>query len=239
MVFNYKYALQVENESGLSNFIPVLIGDREVCSEMKIIQQRFDVSHSLIFGSECEVSAMRQTAFSEFSTDIAWLLKEPSAENSQQTITSFQIRRFNSLLSFLLHHESIIILDRILKNLKIMMEKREVNGMFDDTSDTNTRLLQSYMEYASNILHKKLKRSEVLKHHLECPGQEYCVSGSCCVSNKPAVVISSEVRISMFISSRFLAMCLVLSFRIKSLWSFTWIYCFIDCFLFSFCGVVG
>ncbi|KAI5572600.1 hypothetical protein BDE02_10G023000 [Populus trichocarpa] len=183
--------IEVENESGLSNFIPVLIGDREVCSEMKIIQQRFDVSHSLIFGSECEVSAMRQTAFSEFSTDIAWLLKEPSAENSQQTITSFQIRRFNSLLSFLLHHESIIILDRILKNLKIMMDKREVNGMFDDTSDTNTRLLQSYMEYASNILHKK-KRSEVLKHHLECPGQEYCVSGSCCVSNKPAVVISSE-----------------------------------------------
>ncbi|XP_061975833.1 squamosa promoter-binding-like protein 7 [Populus nigra] len=184
--------IEVENESGLSNFIPVLIGDREVCSEMKIIQQRFDVSHSLIFGSECEVSAMRQTAFSEFSTDIAWLLKEPSAENSQQTITSFQIRRFNSLLSFLLHHESTIILDRILKNLKIMMEKREVNGMFDDTSDTNTRLLQSCMEYASNILHKKLKRSEVLKHHLECPEQEYCISGSCCVSNKPAVVISSE-----------------------------------------------
>ena len=238
MVFHYKYALQVENESGLSNFIPVLIGDRDVCSEMKIIQQRFDVSHSLIFGSECEVSAMRQTAFSEFSTDIAWLLKEPSAENFQQTITSFQIRRFNSLLSFLLHHESIIILDRILKNLEIIMDKREVNGMFDDTSDTNMRLLQSYMEYASNILHKK-KRSEVLKHHLECPGQEYCVSGSCCVSNKPAVVISSEVRISMFISSRFLAMCLVLSFRIKSLWSFTWISYFIDCLLFSFCGVVG
>ena len=238
MVFHYKYALQVENESGLSNFIPVLIGDREVCSEMKIIQQRFDVSHSLIFGSECEVSAMRQTAFSEFSMDIAWLLKEPSAENYQQTITSFQIRRFNSLLSFLLHHESIIILDKILKNLKIMMDKREVNGMFDDTSDTKTRLLQSYMEYASNILHQKLKRSEVMKHHLECPGQEYCVSGSCCVSNKPAV-ISSEVRISMFISSRFLAMCLVLSFRIEILWSFTWIYYFIDCLLFSFCGVVG
>ncbi|XP_011009174.1 PREDICTED: squamosa promoter-binding-like protein 7 [Populus euphratica] len=184
--------IEVENESGISNFIPVLIGDREVCSEMKIIQQRFDVSHPLIFGSDCDVSAMRQTAFSELSMDIAWLLMEPSAENSQQTITSFQIQRFNSLLSFLLHHESIIILDKILKNLKIMMDKREVNGMFNDTSDTYTRLLQCYMEHASNILHKKLKRSEVLKHHLECPGQEYCVSGSCCVSNKLAVVISSE-----------------------------------------------
>ncbi|KAJ6719756.1 SQUAMOSA PROMOTER-BINDING-LIKE PROTEIN 4 [Salix purpurea] len=178
--------IEVENESGLSNFIPVLIGDREVCSEMKIIQQRFDASRSLIIGSECEVSTMRQTAFSEFSMDIAWLLKEPSAENSQQTMTSFQIRRVNSLLNFLLHHESIIVLDKILKNLKIRTDKREVNGM------VNTRLLQSYMDCASSILHKKLERSEVLKHHLECPGQENCDSGSCCVSNKPASAISSE-----------------------------------------------
>uniref|UniRef100_A0A6N2MVR3 SBP-type domain-containing protein n=1 Tax=Salix viminalis TaxID=40686 RepID=A0A6N2MVR3_SALVM len=192
-VFHYKYVLQVENESGLSNFIPVLIGDREVCSEMKVIQQRFDASRSLIIGSECEVSTMRQTAFSEFSMDIAWLLKDPSAENSQQTMTSFQIRRVNSLLNFLLHHESIIVLDKILKNLKIRTDKREVNGM------VNTRLLQSYMDCASSILHKKLERSEVLKHHLDCPGQENCVSGSCCVSNKPASAISSEVRISMFL----------------------------------------
>ena len=192
MDFNYKCVLQVENESGLSNYIPILIGDREVCSEMKIIQQRFDASRSLIIGSECEVSTMRQTAFSEFSMDIAWLLKEPSAENSQQTMTSFQIRRVNSLLNFLLHHESIIVLDKILKNLKIRMDKREVNGM------VNTRLLQSYMDCTSSILHKKLERSEVLKHHLECPGQENCVSGSCHVSNKPESAISSEVRISMF-----------------------------------------
>ncbi|KAJ6323523.1 hypothetical protein OIU76_010932 [Salix suchowensis] len=178
--------IEVENESGLSNFIPVLIGDREVCSEMKIIQQRFDASRSLIVGSECEVSTMRQTAFSEFSMDIAWLLKEPSAENSQQTMTSFQIRRVNSLLNFLLHHESIIVLDKILKNLKIRTDKREVNGM------VNTRLLQSYMDCASSILHKKLERSEVLKHHLDCPGQENCVSGSCCVSNKPESAISGE-----------------------------------------------
>ncbi|KAJ6430981.1 hypothetical protein OIU84_018482 [Salix udensis] len=143
--------IEVENESGLSNFIPVLIGDREVCSEMKIIQQRFDASRSLIIGSECEVSTMRQTAFSEFSMDIAWLLKEPSAENSQQTMTSFQIRRVNSLLNFLV---------------------------------TWTAQAVFFIE--------KLERSEVLKHHLDCPGQENCVSGSCCVSNKPESAISSE-----------------------------------------------
>ncbi|KAJ6430687.1 hypothetical protein OIU84_021971 [Salix udensis] len=46
--------IEVENESGLSNYIPILIGDTEICSEMKIIQQRFDASHSLIIGSECK-----------------------------------------------------------------------------------------------------------------------------------------------------------------------------------------
>nr|TKS04117.1 SQUAMOSA PROMOTER BINDING protein-LIKE 7 [Populus alba] len=185
--------IEVENESGLSNYIPILIGDTEICSEMKIIQQRFDASHSLIIGSECEVSTMRQTALSEFIMDIAWLLKEPSAEYSQQMMTSFQIQRINSLLNFLLHHESIIILDRILKNLKIMMDKKEANGMINGTSDTNMRLLQSYMDYASNIRHEKLQRSEVLKHHLEFSGKENnCISGSCCGNNKESVALYTE-----------------------------------------------
>jgi len=220
MVFKYKCVLQVENESGLSNYIPILIGDTEICSEMKIIQQRFDASHSLLIGSECEVSTMRQTALSEFIMDIAWLLKEPSAENSQQMMTSFQIQRINSLLNFLLHHESIIVLDKILKNLKIMMDKKEANGMVNGTSDTNMRLLQGYMDYASNIRHEKLQRSEVLKHHLEFSGKENnCISGSCC-GNKESVALSTEVRMPVD-HFKFLAMCLVLSIRIESLWIFT------------------
>ncbi|CAK7332905.1 unnamed protein product [Dovyalis caffra] len=186
----YHLEAEVENESGLSNFIPVLIGDREICSEMKIIQQRLDASHS--FGAECEVSTTRQMAFSDFITDIAWFLKEPSAENSQQTMTSFQIQRINSLLNFLLHHESIIILVKILKSLKIMMNKMEVD-INNGTSDANMRLLQSYMDYASNILHEKLERSEVLKHHLEYSGQENnCISGSCCGSDMSSGALSSE-----------------------------------------------
>ncbi|KAG5240994.1 SQUAMOSA PROMOTER BINDING protein [Salix suchowensis] len=180
--------IEVENESGLSNYIPILIGDTEICSEMKIIQQRFDASHSLIIGSECKVSTMRQTALSEFIMDIAWLLKEPSAENSQQTMTSFQIQRINSLLNFLLHHESIIILDKILKNLKIMMDKKEARGVFCGTSDANMKLLQSYMDYASNIRHGKLPRSEVLKPHLDFSGKEK----NCCGSNKESVALSTE-----------------------------------------------
>uniref|UniRef100_A0A6N2L4M7 Squamosa promoter-binding-like protein 7 n=1 Tax=Salix viminalis TaxID=40686 RepID=A0A6N2L4M7_SALVM len=183
--------IEVENESGLSNYIPILIGDTEICSEMKIIQQRFDASHSLIIGSECKVSTMRQ--MSEFIMDIAWLLKEPSAENSQQTMTTFQIQRINSLLNFLLHHESIIILDKILKNLKIMMDKKEARGVFYGTSDANMKLLQSYMDYASNIRHEKLPRSEVLKPQLDFSGKEKnCISGSCCGSNKESVALSTE-----------------------------------------------
>ncbi|OAY55921.1 hypothetical protein MANES_03G189400v8 [Manihot esculenta] len=36
--------IEVENESGLSNFIPVLIGNEEICSEMERIQHRLDSS---------------------------------------------------------------------------------------------------------------------------------------------------------------------------------------------------
>ncbi|KAL2588641.1 hypothetical protein AAZV13_13G180900 [Glycine max] len=34
--------IEVENESGLSNFIPVLIGDKKICTEMKTLQQKLD-----------------------------------------------------------------------------------------------------------------------------------------------------------------------------------------------------
>ncbi|KAA8527510.1 hypothetical protein F0562_034775 [Nyssa sinensis] len=79
--------IEVENQSGLSNFIPILIGDKETCSEMKTMQQKFDASFcskqsqfaaANSLSDSCEVSLLRQRAVSGFLLDIAWLLKEPS-----------------------------------------------------------------------------------------------------------------------------------------------------------------
>ncbi|KAJ6351878.1 hypothetical protein OIU78_007713 [Salix suchowensis] len=69
-----------------------------------------------------------------------------------------------------------------------MMDKKEARGVFCGTSDANMKLLQSYMDYASNIRHGKLPRSEVLKPHLDFSGKEK----NCCGSNKESVALSTE-----------------------------------------------
>ncbi|CAI8590806.1 unnamed protein product [Vicia faba] len=81
--------IEVENESGLSNFIPVLIGDKEICTEMKILQQKQDVSllskqfRSASVGSicsSCKAFVHIHTSSSDLLVDIAWLLKDPTSE---------------------------------------------------------------------------------------------------------------------------------------------------------------
>ncbi|GMI70351.1 SQUAMOSA PROMOTER BINDING PROTEIN-LIKE 7, squamosa promoter binding protein-like 7 [Hibiscus trionum] len=158
--------IEVENQSGLSNFIPILIGDKEVCSEMKSIQQRFDASVSRegskvsatgSFFEECEPSTLRQRSYSELVLDIAWLLREPKLEKNQETIVSSQIQRFNRLLSFLIQNKSSVILKKILQNLKIVVEKMGFNG----TNDSDIILLQKYMDYARDILSDELQKGEI------------------------------------------------------------------------------
>ncbi|KAM0962828.1 squamosa promoter-binding-like protein 7 [Malus sylvestris] len=162
--------IEIENESGLSNFIPVLIGDKEVCAEMKTIQKRFDESLSLqglhfssrvSLSNSCEASSMRHTAFSDIILDIAWLLKKPLSENFQQIMTASQIQRFNYLLNFLISIKSTTILDKVLQNLKTLMVNMELNSANNDSVDADMRLLQNYMKYARDLLCKKFESSGV------------------------------------------------------------------------------
>ncbi|TYI38819.1 hypothetical protein ES332_A02G054900v1 [Gossypium tomentosum] len=172
--------IEVENQSGLSNFIPVLIGDKDVCSEMKVIQQGFEQGFdaSLFWGgsqisankSSCETSTLRQKAYSELVLDIAWLLREPKSENFQETMASSQIQRFNCLLNFLIQNKSTVILKKVLQNLKNVVEEAGFNG----TDDPDTRLLKKYMDYARDILKNKLQEGErpvLLSKYIEQEGK--------------------------------------------------------------------
>ncbi|XP_039048807.1 squamosa promoter-binding-like protein 7 isoform X2 [Hibiscus syriacus] len=158
--------IEVENQYGLSNFIPILIGDKEVCSEMRSIQQSFDASVSRegsefsatgSFFEACEATTLRQRAYSELVLDIAWLLREPKLENFQETKASSQIQRFNRLLSFLIQNKSTVILKKILQNLKIVVGKMGVNG----ANESDIMLLQKYMENARDILSDELQKAEI------------------------------------------------------------------------------
>ncbi|CAL1397076.1 unnamed protein product [Linum trigynum] len=162
--------IEVENESGLSNFIPVLVGDQQICSEMEVIRQRmelFDASHPPTGLLQCEVSETRQRILSELIVDIAWLLKTPSQEDIKLKRASFQIQKFMSLLQFLLQHESTFILGKILPNLKILMDEIYVDN------DADAKLLQKYVDDAHRFLLQQANRNKGLVSESECTMQDH------------------------------------------------------------------
>ncbi|XP_011090876.1 squamosa promoter-binding-like protein 7 [Sesamum indicum] len=148
--------IEVENQSGLSNFIPVLVGDKETCAEMEILQQKFDSSLSSQDQQqspprpECEVFASRQAQLSEFVLDVAWSLKKPVLE---QPLTSSHIQRFNNLLNCLIEKESSVILERVFCNMKFAMG----NNLVDHISDADMRSLHNNMGIAQSMLDRKLQ----------------------------------------------------------------------------------
>ncbi|XP_073025393.1 squamosa promoter-binding-like protein 7 isoform X2 [Primulina eburnea] len=153
--------IEVENESGLSNFIPILVGDREICEEMEVLLQKFDATLSFkelqlsCLGPDCEVLASRRAQFSEFVLDVAWLLRNPI---SGQPSTSSSLLRFNHLLEFLIEKESCVILERVFCSLKSVLDNNSVTGI----SDADMSLLQKNMDTAQNVLDLKLQQNDFL-----------------------------------------------------------------------------
>ncbi|KAK6146151.1 hypothetical protein DH2020_020020 [Rehmannia glutinosa] len=148
--------IEVENQSGLSNFIPILVGDKETCVEMEILQQKFDTRLSTREQNpspSCEVFALRQAQFSEFLLDVAWLLKKPV---SDQKLTPSHIQRFKYLLDFLIEKESFVVLERVFCSLRSAMENNSVDGI----SDSDMRLLQKNMDIAERRLAQKVLEKE-------------------------------------------------------------------------------
>jgi hypothetical protein len=154
--------IEVENESGISNFIPILIGSKEICSEMEKLQQNvYSSSHprrSNISASSslCEDSALEQKENYEFILHMAWLLKEPSFENLDHVLNWPQIQRCNFILEFLVQNKSTAILDRVLHHIKI------VANTCADVSivDTDKRLFEQRLNQAQDFLSQHLQKNE-------------------------------------------------------------------------------
>ncbi|XP_047957473.1 squamosa promoter-binding-like protein 7 isoform X1 [Salvia hispanica] len=167
--------VEVENQSGLSNFIPVLVSDKETCAEMVILQQKSATPFSSSSSSQeleccsprpaCEVLASRQAEFSEFVLDVAWLLKKPA---SKQKLTSSHILRLNCLLKYLMEKESTVVLDGLCCSMRSAMD----NDLVDSDSDSDLRLLQKNMNTA--------RRRLAPRSHQKVVANTPTPSGNCC-----------------------------------------------------------
>ncbi|XP_076929997.1 squamosa promoter-binding-like protein 7 [Bidens hawaiensis] len=142
--------IEVENESGLSNFIPILIADKEICSEIKIMQTKYYSTFHDSQSVSCEDSVNK---FSEVLVDIAWLLKRPVVEDVECAADmSSQLQRFKFLLNFLIEYESTIVLKRVLDSVKMRVIKN------DDMVEMD-RMLQGTVNHANEVLNQRSEKS--------------------------------------------------------------------------------
>ncbi|KAK7303179.1 hypothetical protein RJT34_14081 [Clitoria ternatea] len=171
--------IEVENESGLSNFIPVLIGDKEICTEMKTLQQKLDISHlskqfQSAYGgsicSSCETFTLRHASSSDLLVDIAWLLKDPTSENFDRLMTASQTQRYCHLLDFLMWNDSTIILGKILPNLIILTESMKANIVSNRKSDVDIRKLLKRIHDAGDAIYQKDQNDGGIVVHSELEG---------------------------------------------------------------------
>ncbi|XP_010524774.1 PREDICTED: squamosa promoter-binding-like protein 7 isoform X2 [Tarenaya hassleriana] len=154
--------VEVENESGLSNFIPLIIGDEAICSEMKLIEQKLNatlfpdgqVSACCSFMCFCGDFEQRQTAFSGLLLDIAWSVKVPISECTEQNMNLCQIRRYNRVLDYLIQSNSASILAKVLQNMEILVNKMEPDSVIHCTSERDVRLLHENMNLARDNFRK-------------------------------------------------------------------------------------
>ncbi|KAM0046449.1 putative transcription factor SBP family [Helianthus debilis subsp. tardiflorus] len=144
--------IEVENESGLSNFIPILIADKEICSEIKIMQTKYysTLRSNDSESSSCEVAVNK---FSEVLVDMAWLLKQPIVQDMEHATMSSQLQRFNFLLNFLIEYESTTVLKRVLDSLKMRIIE---NG---DIVEIDRTLLQGTVNRATEVLNQRLEKT--------------------------------------------------------------------------------
>ncbi|KAK6130428.1 hypothetical protein DH2020_035838 [Rehmannia glutinosa] len=166
--------IEVENQSGLSNFIPILVGDKETCEEMEMLQQKIDTTLSSQEqqappSPACQKFASRQAQFSEFLLDVAWSLKKPVPD---QHLTSSHIQRLYCLLKFLIEKESSVILERVFCSLKSAIDNNLVAGI----SDADMMSLRKNMGMAESMLDRRLQRKKDLTMMSSLHGNVYSQS---------------------------------------------------------------
>lgn len=202
---------------------------------MKVIQQRLDeslfkdgpcVSPIASQSNSCDASSLRQSAITELILDVAWLLKKPGSEGFRQILTTSQVQRLNRLLSLLISVESTTILERILQNMKSVMDKVKLTDECSGISDADLRLLQKYMDCAHQLSYQNLQKngsSDLPLRNLPLKEDQCCRPDDAC----SVVSFLCQVPISLFVLllSRLSSNVNFLSFSFEFICNLLLLYC--------------
>ncbi|CAD5181447.1 unnamed protein product, partial [Musa acuminata subsp. malaccensis] len=196
--------IEVENAAGISNYIPVLVANKQICSELErmeepvvdscyashIMSQNFIANSSPGF---CEILASRQSAMSALLLDIAWLLKAPYLEEKEAFWSFTNVQRLTSMLKFLLQNELFSVLQAIMHHLDNIILTEGFDKPDNWTSDVDQKLYDDFLNHVREILYQRtlndtrLTEPKIPLCGLLMPQTSQKTSISCSTSLHPAI----------------------------------------------------
>ncbi|XP_072959951.1 squamosa promoter-binding-like protein 9 isoform X2 [Typha angustifolia] len=154
--------IEVENMSGISNFVPVLFGSKHICSELERIEEALiGPSHGNNLSGHagtgaipdfCELTRSKRTAMSELLLDIAWSIKHPHLGESKNILSSTNIQRLTCLLRFLVQNKCVSILEIMLRSLENQIGRDIFSNLDRLRHDADMELFVGYVNHAKKSI---------------------------------------------------------------------------------------
>uniref|UniRef100_A0A0D9WGE4 SBP-type domain-containing protein n=1 Tax=Leersia perrieri TaxID=77586 RepID=A0A0D9WGE4_9ORYZ len=148
--------VEVENMFGLSNFVPILVGSKDLCSELEQI-------HDALCGSSdkssdpCDLRGFRQTGMSGFLIDIGWLIRKPSRDEFQNLLSLPNIQRWICMMKFLIRNNYINVLKIIVNSLENIIGSEVLSNLEKGRLENHVTEFLGYVSQARNIVDSRPK----------------------------------------------------------------------------------
>jgi hypothetical protein len=144
--------LQVENASGLSNFVPILFGNKQICTELMEIQKTAFSTNPCFNSLSCEYFVSKQNAISPLLLDIAWLQRKSHLNEYKNELNTANIQRVRCLLRFLVANHLVNLLEIVLCSLENLFSSEVLSKLDKYKHEADVAQLLDLVDHAKECL---------------------------------------------------------------------------------------
>uniref|UniRef100_A0ACD5TH74 Uncharacterized protein n=1 Tax=Avena sativa TaxID=4498 RepID=A0ACD5TH74_AVESA len=162
--------VEVENVFGLSNFVPILFGSKQLCFELEKIQDalcgssnKYKSATGELAGATsdpCEHWELQQTAMSGFLIEIGWLIRKPSPDEFKNLLSKTNIKRWICVLKFLIQNNFINVLEIVIKSSENIISSEILSNLEMGGLEQHVTTFLGYVRHARNIIDHRAKQNE-------------------------------------------------------------------------------
>jgi hypothetical protein len=152
----------VENVFGLSNFVPILFGSKQLCFELERIQDAlcgFSDKHK-VATSDPEHRELQQTAMSGFLIEIGWLIRKPSPDEFKNLLSKTNMKRWICVLKFLIQNNFINVLEIVVQSSENIIGSEILSNLERGKLERHVTTFLGYLRHARNILNHRAQQNK-------------------------------------------------------------------------------